>query len=280
MAHQLFKLTQKLYGVPHLISSQSFNNILSYLGSRNAEMLTIPDVNYDKKALDDLDILSGVGVISIFGPLTYKTTGFEALCGGCSYESIVEQCENLIEDGASCILLNIDSGGGEAYFAFECANTIRSMCDVAGIPIYGYVDGTCASAAYAIGCACDELVCNPQGEVGSVGVLISICDTSKAMEMEGLKPVFISAGTEKIPYADDGSFRPEFLQDLQSKVDFLYDSFCEHVSTYTGLSVEVVRATEARTYMAKDALSFGLINKIMSNSEFVDYIVAKQKGAV
>ncbi len=139
------------------------------------------------------------------------------------------------------------------------------------------VDGTCASAAYAMACVCDELVGNPYCEVGSIGVLIALQDKSKMMADVGIKPVFVSAGKEKIPFAEDGSFRPEFLADLQTKVDKLYQAFAEHVSTNTGLTVKEVKSTEAKCFMAEDALKLGLINKIMSNSDFVEY-VAKLKG--
>ena len=38
-SHQLFRLTQKLYGVPHLVSQQSFENITSYLSLRNSGLM-------------------------------------------------------------------------------------------------------------------------------------------------------------------------------------------------------------------------------------------------
>lgn len=281
--HSLFKLTQKLYGVPHLISQQSFDTITGYLSSRNMGVVEPPMNSPDEQPTGehaDLDDLSGVGVIEICGPLTYKSTGWEAMCGGCSYESILEQAEKLLHDGASCILLVVDSGGGEAYGAFECGEQLRKMCDGAGASLISYIDGCCCSAAYSIACVADEIVCNPFGEAGSIGVLIALYDVSKAMEMKGVKPVFVSAGKQKIPYDEKGAFRKEFLSDLQDKVDSLYDSFCEHVSKFTGLSVADVKATEARCYMAEDALSKGLVNKIMSNAEFVDYIVTKQQGAM
>lgn len=278
-AHKLFRVTQQLYGVPHLLSRQSFSSITSYLNSRNASSMMLPTTeSYEAEEPDDLDDINGVGIIEINGPLTNKETGWESMCGGCSYESILEQAEELIENGAKCLVLSLDSGGGEAYGVFLMAKQLRKMCDDAGIHLIGYVDGTCASACYAIACVCDEVVANPYAEVGSIGVLICLTDQSKHLEQEGYKPIFISAGSEKIPYAEDGSFRPEFLEDLQAKVDSLYEAFCEHVSEYTGLSVEDIKATEAKVYMAEDALSRGLINKIMSNVDFVDYVASIQRG--
>lgn len=283
MAHSLFKLTQKLYGVPHLVNKQSFNSITSYLNSRNVQgMKLIPspmsedDSDEIGEEPDDLDDINGVGIINISGPLTNKSTGWEMMCGGCSYESIMEQCEELIEDGATCIVMVMDSGGGEAYNVFEAANNIRTQCDEAGIPLYAYVDGCSASACFALAVVADEIICNPFGDVGSIGVLVCLEDSSKQDEMNGIKYLYVTAGKEKIPYAEDGSFRPEFIDDLQYKVDFLYEAFCDHVASYTGLSVEDVKNTEAKTFIAQDALKLGLINQIMTNEQFVDYILSKQ----
>ena len=277
MSHKLFRLTQKLYGVPHLINKQSFSSITNYLSQRNAGAMVFPTVQSEavEEVPKDLSSVNGVGVIEISGALTAKPTGMEAMCGGCSYEGIVEELDELLEAGCKTVIMCVDSGGGEAYSAFESANEIRSKCNQAGASLLTYVDGCAASAAYALSCVADVVVCNPYAEVGSIGVLIALMDESKAMEKEGVKPVFISAGSEKIPYAEDGSFRPEFLADLQSKVDFLYQAFAEHVSMHTGLSVEDIKATEARTFMAKDALQMGLVNKVMTKSEFLEYVVNK-----
>lgn len=278
--HGLPRLTKKLYNTPHLIEKRSFDSIAAYLNARNTNMMLMPpeDEENGVDEPDDLDDVGGVGVINICGPLTYKTTGWEALCGGCSYEMILEQADYYIDNGAKALVTVIDSGGGEAYNCFTMATQLRQMCDDAGIPWLCYVDGMAASAAFAWAVCADEVIANPYSEVGSVGVLIALLDDSEYMKKEGIKPIYISAGKEKIPYADDGSFRPEFLDGLQEKVDYLYDAFCQHVSVYTGLSVEEIKNTEAQVYMAQDALSKGLVNKIMTNMEFVNYVASITRG--
>lgn len=278
MAHKLLKVTQKLYGVPHLISQTTFESIAGYLDSRNIGLMNFPEDSPEMVVEEEAEVIGGIGIIKIQGPTTYRKTGMEALCGGCSYEDLIDQAEDLIEDKVTTIVLDIDSGGGQAYGVFLAAKTIRKLCDDNNVQLIGYVDGICASAAYALGCVCDELIANPYSEVGSIGVLIAMTDKSKYLEKEGLKPVFVFAGENKIPYEDDGSFKPDFISDLQSKVDSLYESFVEHVSEYTGLPTGAVKATEAKTYLAKEALEIGLVNKIMSNTEFIDYVVGINRG--
>lgn len=279
--HQLLKLTESIYSRPHLISQAGFNTIESYLNSRNKQGLMEFESEDEEPAetpddIDDFLPEMGIGVINVQGALTYKPV--MGMCGavGCSYVEFLEQAEELIEQGVTTIILNCDSGGGEGYSAFETANEFRKMCDEAGVTVYAYNDGCMASAAYVIGCVADQVISNPAAETGSIGVLISLVNDSKHLEQEGYVRSFVSAGASKIPFADDGTWKQGFLDDLQTKVDTMYGEFCQHVSTYTGLSVEDVKATEAKCFSAKDALSIGLVNSIMTRSEFVQYILSQQ----
>jgi ClpP class serine protease len=187
---------------------------------------------------------------------------------------LIDQTEDLIEAGAKTIILDMDSGGGEAYGCFEAVDEVRSMCNAAGVKLLGYIDGSACSAAYAIVCACDEVVINPYGDAGSIGVLIALYNDSKMLENEGIQRTFVTDGSDKVPFADDGSWREGFLADMQKRVAELGDAFRAHVSKYTGLSTKDLKDTQARVYSAQDALSIGLVNKIMTRSEFVDYVLS------
>lgn len=271
-AHTLHRLLSSLYSKPLLISKEGFQSISSYLNSRNAELLDIPD-DKDIVAEPSMDVNSGIGVITIRGPLTYRTTGWEMLCGGYSYEMLLEQAAQMVDAGVKKIVLDVDSGGGEAYGCFESVDELRKMCDDAGVTLHGYIDGHACSAAYAIICACDDVSINPYGEAGSVGVLICLYNDSKHLEQEGYERVFVTDGTEKVPYAEDGSFRKDFIKDLENKVAQLGDAFRMHVSKYTGMSVEDVKNTNAKVFSAKDALALGLVNKIQTRAEFISDIL-------
>ena len=97
------------------------------------------------------------------------------------------------------------------------------------------------------------------------------------MEDAGVKTVYITGGKDKVPFDTDGTFKKDFLNDLQYKVDFLYSEFVDHVSKYTGLRPEEIRDTEAKTFIAPDALKLGLVNSVKTNNEFAAYVAAKHK---
>lgn len=274
MAHELARLRSKLFNTPLLVDSKSFESVLNYVDKRCEGNTTV-----EKKAESEFSMYStlhyaetNLGVIHISGPLTNKSTGWEALCGGTSYESIKEDFEALLEEGVKTVTFMVESGGGEAYGMMDTGNYLRKLADENGVRIISYVDGLSASAAYGLTAISDEIISNKNSEIGSIGVLIRLMNDSKALEMKGFERTFISAGTEKIPFAADGSFRKEFLDDLQYKVDALYKDFTEYVAEHRNLSVEAVRNTQANTFLAEDAIALGLADKVMTQEEFYSYL--------
>ena len=285
-AHKLFRLAASLYNSPQLIIPAEFEKILAYVDSRNFDMM-IPsskmedgeeDSEDDPTSIEDM-IENGICVITVEGTLTAAPV--QSLCGtvGTSYAQLEESVEEAIEAGVDMIVMTFSSGGGQAARLFESTNNIRSMIDAAGIPLYGYVLDGSLSASFAISCICDELYCNPSAEVGSVGCVVALTDTSKAMEQEGVKRIYLTSGTEKVPFAEDGSFKQSFLDDVQAQVDKLGTQFINHVSQYTGIDSKIIRGFEAASFDADEALERDLITGIKTQREFVDYIVNKKNGA-
>lgn len=274
MAHELTRLRAKMFDTPLLVDSKSFESILNYVDKRCEGTVDVtPKADSEFSMYSTLHYAeSNLGVIHISGPLTNKSTGWEALCGGTSYESIKEDFEALTEAGVKTVAFMAESGGGEAYGMMDTGNYLRKLADENGIRIISYVDGLAASACYGLIAISDEIISNKSSEIGSVGVLIRLLNDSKSLEMKGYERSFISAGKEKIPYAEDGSFRKEFLDDLQYKVDALYTDFTEYVAEHRNLSVEAVRNTQANTFLADDAVALGLADKVMTQEDFYSYL--------
>lgn len=272
MAHELKLLTRKLNNTPHLIDPASFQGILEYLTERNVGEMAIDSKSKQKEERYlNYNSDTKVGTISVEGPITYKSTGWEALCGGCSYESVVEQFNSMVDMGAKTVILWADSGGGEAYGMMETGRYLRKRADEAGIKILTYVDGLSASACYGLSCIADEVIANPNAEVGSIGVVVRLINDSKALEQKGYERTFVYAGGNKVPFNAEGEFREEFLADIQGKVDSLYEEFTAYVSEMRDIPVDQVKSTEAKVFMAKDSISLGLVDKVMTHEEFMDY---------
>lgn len=274
MAHSLVRIKGSMVNTPHLIEQGSFNSIMEYVNQRiegNAELVPVDkelSISLQDRYVPD----TKTGVMHITGPLTYRTSGWEALCGGTSYEMLKEQMEYFVAQGAKTVGMMVDSGGGQAHAMMDTANYLRKLADENDIKIIAYVDGMSASAAYGISCIADEIIMSSDSMVGSIGVLIQLYNDSKYLEKIGYERTFVTAGKDKVPFAADGSFTEEFINRLQSQVDTLYEGFTSHVATHRQIELQAVKDTEANVFMADEALALGLADKVMTVEEFYDYM--------
>lgn len=277
MAHNLFRLAESIYNTPHLITEAGLSPIIDYLATRNSiefAVVTNPIERPSKGAKRE----NKIGQILVDGALTYKPV--QAACSpeGCSYEGILEQAEMLIAEGITTLVTVHSSPGGQAAHCFSTANDLRAMCDSAGIKWYAYIDTMSASASLALNVAADEVIIHPDASTGSIGCVIALLDRSKAMAQAGLKPVYISSTPGKTPFAEDGSFSKEFLEEMQSEVSRLGNMFAEHVHKYTSVPVESVLKMNAKMFHAEAALEAGLVNHIMDHNQFAAYVAEAHKG--
>lgn len=277
--HALLRLSASVYNTPHLITADSFAVILDYLDARNEAGISL---KYDapEPKTQPKPYTESLGVLQVDGSLTYKPV--MTMCGaaGTSYQSLVDQVEEMAEAGVKTIVMQVSSGGGEAGHCFETAEAIRAICDEAGIQLIGYADTVAASAAYALIAVCDEVIANPSAVLGSIGCVVALLDQSKALEQAGLKRIFVTSGESKVPFAEDGSFKQEFLDEIQEDVNRLNADFTAHVSKYTGLDAKTIIGFQAKVFNAKEAVKLGLANKVMTNKQFTSYVVKLHKGKI
>lgn len=292
MAHKLLNLSSRVFNKPQYMLLEDFNNVVNYLVARNnGEVEITPTekemrVNYDSKPTDGWDLVRiGVnpktmtGHLDISGTLVYKAGQTEGLCGGelISYERLEKQFKAQVDSGVKAVVLSVDSGGGEAYGCFESANNIKNLAKANNIKLYTYVDGTAASAAYAWASIADEVIANPSARVGSIGVVVQLMNNNKMLEKAGISRSFIYAGDNKIPFDEDGEFTTSFKNRIQGSVNKSYKSFVEFIAKNRTLQSSDVVATQAEVFDADEALSLGLIDKIMTREEFGNHLSTSNK---
>jgi len=276
MSHELIRLTKSLKNKPHLIEASAFDDLLGYLGQRNEgyfEQLAKESKDFSQStARERVSVENGTAVIPVDGPLSYEFTGIAALCGMTTYQQLESDVEEAIRQGADRIALDVSSPGGEAYHNFETAAYIRDICQENDVSLLAYVDGTSASAAYALTCVADEIIVNPMAKVGSIGVVIKIFNELPKEVAEGTELTFIYAGESKIPYNEDGTFKEQFKEGLQEDVDKLYTQFVDFVSDNISMTPSQVMATQAEMFDAQEATDMGLADRIMTTNDFYEYL--------
>lgn len=211
-----------------------------------------------------------VAIITIVGELVNRGAWLGASSGLVSYEAIAYQVTAAANDPrAKSILLDIESPGGEAVGCFEVAGAIRKASTIK--PVTALVNGMACSAAYAIASGASRIVSIPTGISGSIGVVMMHVDFSVALQLEGIKPTFIFEGAHKV---DGNPYEPlskEVHAYFQEECRKFYDLFVAGVvEGRAGKMTDAqVRATEARVYLAEEALSVGLIDQIATFDEIL-----------
>lgn len=284
MAHELLRLTSKIYNTPHLITQSAFENITNYIEKRNLGLvdtkLAVADIQ--PRSIRELQYNSdtATGIIPVEGALSY--IAHNGFCSGesASYQRILSDFQTMIEAGAKTIVIDADSGGGEAYGMMETSAQMRKLADANDVNYLTYVDGIAASAMYGIAASSHEIIVNPEAQVGSIGVVVSLANYSEAEKKFGIKRTYITAGDGKVPFDEEGAFTEEFKADIKDKVDSLYAKFTSHVSGFRSISVDSIKALGAKMYTADTALTNGLADKMMTREELFNYLADLQEGKV
>ncbi|MBP0439916.1 S49 family peptidase [Tianweitania sediminis] len=127
------------------------------------------------------EVHDGVAVIPVNGPLMRHLSFWSWISGSGAYELLAKEISAAVANGnVRAVVLDIDSPGGEVTGCGELAELIFRMHGEK--PIVAYATGLCASAAYWIAFACDEVIVSPTSQVGSIGCVASIRDYRVAEE--------------------------------------------------------------------------------------------------
>ena len=115
-----------------------------------------------------------------------------------SAEHILPALRDALENKSSKALkLLINSPGGSAVQAGMIVDELRRLKKLHKKPIHAVVEDTCASAAYYIASAADNIYVDKASVVGSIGVLIDSFGFTGAMDKMGIERRLITSGENK-----------------------------------------------------------------------------------
>jgi signal peptide peptidase SppA len=203
-----------------------------------------------------------VAIVAIEGPLSQRALDCWIVSVD-GYDAIEARVRAALGDaGVRAVVLRFDSPGGEVAGNAECARAIRAAADAAGKPLVSYVDEQCASAAYKLACATDEIVVPATGFAGSVGTIVVLADRVAANEAEGLNVRVVRSGKLKASPHPDEPLTDAAVARVQAMVDTLGRMFAEDVARARVLTVEGVLALEGAQFLGAEAVARGLADRI------------------
>lgn len=208
-----------------------------------------------------------IAVITITGAMTK----YDQYCGPSGMETksnLLQRC--YANDNIEGIVLKVDSGGGESLSWRLMKETISQR----NKPIIGFAYDCACSAAYGLLSCCDMIVANHElATIGSIGSYGTILDYREKLEKEGIKliEIYASASTDKnleFREALNGNLDP-----LRAKIDVMTEDFIKHIEDSLGDQLKADRKVwgTGKTFYAKEALDMGLIHKIDSFNNILNY---------
>ena len=212
------------------------------------------------------DIRDGVAIIHIDGVIAKRMNLFHDISGGVSTQLLERDIKQALDNpSVHSLLLNIDSPGGTVDGTPELAQMIFEARGRK--PIVAFTDGIIASAAYWIGAAADQVfISGDTVQVGSIGVVATHVDISKAEETAGVKTTEIVAGKFKRVASAHAPLSAEGLETVQDVVNHVYAAFIRSVAESRGVSEDTVlsKMADGRIFIGRDAIEAGLVDGEMS----------------
>lgn len=228
------------------------------------------------------EILDGVAVLPLEGVMAKRANLFSQISGGVSTQLVQRDLQDAVNDPAvHSIILSIDSPGGTVDGTETLASAIRAAREKK--PVVALASGTMASAAYWVGSAAESIyITDGTTQVGSIGVVATHMDVSKAEEARGVKTTEVFAGKFKRINSQYGPLTDAGRATMQEQVDYTYSLFVQAVATQRGVGVDKVLSdmADGRVFMGQQAIDAGLVDGVSTLSALVEKLnQARASGA-
>mgnify|MGYP001450772124 FL=1 len=274
------RIAEMAFNTPLLATAHLANLIESFLAPRvlgqiNGQTSTDEQISAQDVApipLGDPEKGERLVVIPVHGILVPRRGTITDTCAEVmSYELLRSQLQKALNDESVLeIVLDINSGGGTAQAAFECAEFIYQARSVK--PIRAIINFNAYSGAYLIAAACTEIIISDTAGVGSIGVYQKRLDMTKAYDDAGFKVHTFHRGATKVYFHPDVEMSDEERAHTEKNIELTYQKFVGAIVKYREMSTEQVIATEADTYDGQAAIDLKLADRLATPQDAINQI--------
>lgn len=206
----------------------------------------------------DYEVRDGVAVVSVEGPLDQR--------GGFwwdGYDAVLRRAKAALADSnVRALVLSLDSPGGVVSGNLDASRALRSAADAAGKPLVAHAGTWATSAAYALAVAADRVLVTSDGAVGSVGVIATVYDRTKATSDAGLDVRVVRSGALKADPHPDVALTDASVARVRARVMELAQAFAGWVAERRGGTASDWLSHQGATVYAAQALNAGFADAI------------------
>ena len=198
-----------------------------------------------------------------------------------SAEFVVAAMRSALEDeGSQALVLLINSPGGSPVQAGIINDEILRLKAKHNKPIYAVVEETCASAAYYIAAAADDIYVDKASIVGSIGVLMDGFGFTGTMEKLGVERRLLTAGENKgflDPFSPQTETQRAYAQTMLNQI---HQQFIAVVKSGRGDRLKITADTFSGLFWTgQQAVEMGLADKL-GNLDYVAREVVKAEDII
>ena len=184
--------------------------------------------------------------------------------GDTSADQVISSLRSAFEDkGAKAVVLLINSPGGSPVQAGMINDEIYRLKALHKKPVYAVVEETCASAAYYIAVAADQIFVDKASIVGSIGVLMDGFGFTGLMDKLGIERRLMTAGENKgfmDPFSPQTEKHRIFTQGMLNEI---HQQFIAVVKKGRGARLKETSDTFTGLFWSgQQAVELGLVDKI------------------
>lgn len=266
MSH--IRLLERLVNTPLAINQGKLDILTVAISQKLAAGIPLQALSEEEKIkVGGVTEKEGFKVIDVHGALAAK--GFPGDSGITSYQSLTKNIKTAISEGWNNILLNIDSPGGELASLFEFTDFIHGLVKQ-GVNISSFISGYGTSAAYAIAAATNQIYASDTSVSGSIAVIASLMNVSKADEKMGIDYKILRSKSEKALLNPHEPFTEKAINDLEALLAKYDDIFNARINIYRpNLSIDKINSFKGNSFISEEALNLGLIDTIVSGESDV-----------
>ncbi len=184
------------------------------------------------------------------------------------------------DEGAQAVVLLINSPGGSPVQAGIINDEIRRLKAKYKKPVYAVVEESCASAAYYIAVAADQIFVDKASIVGSIGVLMDGFGFTGLMDKLGVERRLMTAGENKgflDPFSPQTDKQRAYAQAM---LDQVHKQFIDVVKAGRGKRLkETPELFSGLFWSGQQAIELGLADQL-GNLDFVAREVVKAEELV
>jgi|GEM_PF-1556436 len=214
----------------------------------------------------NLKMVGRVGVVSVAGPLVNRDSWLNDVFGLTSYQSIRNALVYAATDpNVGAIVLDVNSGGGEVSGVSDTARLISTI-NAKVKKVYAYAGDNMLSAAYWLGSAAGKVYGSDTSEVGSVGVILTHKEYSKAFKEAGIGVTVMRAGEYKALANPNEPLTDKAKEQVQASLDSAYQVFASNVADARGVTMAHFEAKmgQGRVFHGEGAVQAGMSDGVLS----------------